>query len=56
MPFLGIGAYVLLAAAVGWLGRRRIIGFTGFFLLSLFLTPLLIALVLMIGAPRSTSS
>lgn len=49
MPF----AYVLLSAAVGVLGRRRLIGFWGFFLLSLVLTPVVTVIALAVTTPKS---
>lgn len=52
MPFL-ILAYVVLAGALGYLGRKRAVGFAGVFVLSLLLTPFVMALVLMVAAPRS---
>lgn len=41
--------YVLMALIVGWLGRNKSIGFVGYFLLSLALTPLLMFFILLIG-------
>jgi hypothetical protein len=46
-------AYVALAAAVGFWGRKRLVGFAGFFILSLVLTPIVMALVLIIAACRN---
>lgn len=46
-------AYVCLAAAVGFLGRKRLVGFAGYFILSLVLTPIVMALALGIAAPRN---
>lgn len=52
IPPLLIVAYVLLAAVVGFFGRKRAAGFTGNFVLSLILTPVIMSLVLMLGTPR----
>lgn len=52
MPFL-ILAYVVLSGALGYIGRKRAVGFAGVFVLSLLLTPFVMALVLMVAAPRS---
>lgn len=38
------------AVLVGWLGRHRRIGFLGFFLVSLLITPILGLLVLILSA------
>lgn len=46
-------AYVALCLLVGYLGRKREVGFSGVFVLSLVLTPFIMALVLMVGAPRA---
>ena len=43
--------YVLLCAIVGVLGRRRYIGFWGFFVISLLLTPLVTAIALAVTTP-----
>ncbi len=48
--------YLGLSAWVGWSGRTRVIGFPGFFVLSLLLTPFVMSLVLLISAPRSPSA
>ena len=47
--------YVALAALVGLLGRKRAIGFTGSFVLGLLLTPVVMALVLLVAAPRANT-
>jgi hypothetical protein len=54
MQPVSIAVYVVLAAFVGWLGRERAIGFWGFFVLALLLTPLLIALAIVITIPKAT--
>jgi len=48
-----IAFYLLLALLVGVLGRDRAIGFAGFFVLSLVLTPVLSAVLLLLTAPRA---
>jgi hypothetical protein len=45
-------AYVILCLIVGILGRGKQIGFWGFFLLSLLLTPILPAFSMLISRPR----
>jgi hypothetical protein len=45
--------YVALAALVGFLGRKRAAGFAGCFVLALLLTPVVMALVLMVAASRT---
>ncbi len=53
---MSIWAIIFLAGSVlvGYLGRDRRIGFLGFFLSSLLLTPLLTLLILILTAPRKT--
>ncbi|MGJ8606164.1 MAG: hypothetical protein ACSHXH_18780 [Marivita sp.] len=48
-PLLILG-YLVLASVVAFLGRKRAVGC---FVLSLLLTPFVIALVLMVAAPRT---
>ena len=43
--------YVLLCGAAAFLGRRRRIGFWGFFFLSIIVTPFLTALFVFAAAP-----
>jgi hypothetical protein len=45
--------YVTLAALVGFLGRKRAVGFAGCFVLALLLTPVVMALALMVAASRT---
>ena len=47
--------YLLLCIVVGLAGRRRRIGFTGFVLLALFLTPVLPLLYLLFTQKNSSS-
>lgn len=44
--------YLLGAALVGFAGRRRRVGFVGFFLASVLLTPLLGLIILLLSAPQ----
>jgi len=43
--------YIAGAVLVGFFGRRRVFRFWGFFLLSIFLTPIVIGLILILSAP-----
>lgn len=52
VPPLLVLAYVLLAVAIGFIGKKRAAGFAGNFVLSLLLTPVVMGLVLMLGTPR----
>lgn len=47
-----LAAYVILAIIVGLLGRDKQIGFWGFFLLSLLITPLVTGVFMLINRPR----
>jgi hypothetical protein len=49
-------AYVSICILVGIMGRRTTIGFWGFFILSLVLTPVIGLLVVIVGSPRSLPS
>jgi hypothetical protein len=55
MLLVAILLYAGLCALVGYLGRDRSVGFAGYFVLSLLLTPLVMALVLLVGAPRRSA-
>lgn len=46
--------YFLLCALSGYLGRERSMGFLGFFVLAILLTPVVIIIILMMSAPRKT--
>lgn len=39
------------SAAIGWFGRKRVIGFWGFFVLSLLVSPIVTGLFLLVAAP-----
>jgi Sec-independent protein secretion pathway component TatC len=43
--------YIGLCLLVGWLGRKRKVGFVGFFLISLLLTPVPTVLILLVSGP-----
>lgn len=43
--------YVAVSAIVGFLGRNRSIGFSGVFTFSLLVSPVIVALVLLVSAP-----
>jgi hypothetical protein len=47
--------HVALSLLVGYLGRARSIGFAGYFVLSLLLSPLLMGLALLISLPKRAS-
>jgi hypothetical protein len=55
MPFILVFVYLLLCLLVGYLGRSRSVGFAGYLVLSLLVTPFVMALVLLVGAPRESS-
>jgi hypothetical protein len=44
--------YVLISVFVGWLGRYKQIGFVGFLILSLVVTPVVAFFVLMMAQDR----
>jgi hypothetical protein len=44
--------YILLSVAVGWFGRNKQIGFVGFLLLSLIVTPVVALFILMMARDR----
>ena len=45
-------AHILGSALVGFVGRRRRIGFIGFFLVSLLVTPVITVVILFLTAPK----
>lgn len=51
-----IAAYVIGSALVGFVGRRRRIGFVGFFVVSLLVTPFVSLILLFITTPRITTA
>ena len=48
--------YLACCLLVGYLARNRVVGFVGFFLLSLILTPLVMFIVFLLGMPRNAAS
>jgi len=53
MQILGIIVYLLLCIVVSWFGRDKAIGSVGFFVMSLFLTPMVVALILLVTAEKT---
>ena len=51
LTFEALVVYVLLSFVVGFLGRKRRVGFWGFFFLSLIVTPLVTACFIFFAAP-----
>jgi hypothetical protein len=47
--------HVALSLLVGYLGREHRIGFAGYFVLSLLLSPLLMGLALLVGLRKRSS-
>ncbi len=45
--------YVPVCAIVGFLGRNRTIGFAGIFTFSLIVSPIIVALVLLVTTPKT---
>jgi len=43
--------WIATSAAIGWFGRKRVIGFWGFFVLSLLVSPIITGLFLLVAAP-----
>jgi uncharacterized membrane protein YhaH (DUF805 family) len=50
MPVMALG-WIALSILVGFLGRRRIIGFWGFFIASLLLSPFIVLPILLLTHP-----
>ena len=51
LPLAFLAVYVVFSILVGLAGSQRRMGFTGTFLLSLFITPLIMLLVLLVTGP-----
>ena len=51
-----LATYLLFCAFVGYLGRRRSIGFAGFFLGAILLSPLIAALILLVTESKHKCS
>lgn len=47
--------YLLVCFAVAWIGRDRVLGLWGNFILAFFLSPILLAVILLIGMPRKVT-
>ena len=45
--------YVPVCAIVGFLGRNRAVGFAGIFTFSLIVSPIIVALVLLVTTPNN---
>ncbi|MDO7639078.1 MAG: hypothetical protein MUQ61_00275 [OM182 bacterium] len=45
--------YVLLSMLIAAIGRKRVVGFLGMFVLSLLFSPIIMGLVLLVMAPVS---
>ena len=55
IPSIGFFVYFFFCAVVGFLGRNRTIGGVATFFLSLFFTPLLVALILLMSKPKEVN-
>jgi hypothetical protein len=53
MQIVGIIIYLLLCVLVSWFGRDKAIGSVGFFVMSLFLTPMVVALILLVTTEKT---
>ena len=53
MQIVATIVYLLLCLLVSWLGRDKAIGSVGFFVMSLFLTPLVVALILLVTTDKT---
>lgn len=49
MHFGVLGGYLAVCAVVAWLGRNRILGFWGNFILAFFVSPLVVAAIVILG-------
>jgi Sec-independent protein secretion pathway component TatC len=56
MPLVLLLAYVVACLLVGLLGRARRIGFSGVFVVSLFITPWVMALILLVSGQRRSNA
>jgi hypothetical protein len=48
---IGVIAYIIFCVLVGLCGSQRRMGFTGTFILSLLITPLIVLIVLLLTGP-----
>ena len=53
MQILSIIVYLVLCIVVSWFGRDKAIGSVGFFVMSLFLTPMVVALILLVTTEKT---
>jgi hypothetical protein len=44
--------YLATCAVIAWIGRRRILGFWGNFILAFFVSPLVVAIIIFAGSVR----
>ncbi len=44
--------YLVTCAVVAWLGRRRMLGFWGNFILAFFVSPLVVGIIIVAGSAR----
>lgn len=49
---IAVLAYIALSVLIGFLGRKRAVGFSGSFVLALIITPAIMALVLLVARYR----
>ncbi|MDP4942420.1 MAG: hypothetical protein NWR63_09945 [OM182 bacterium] len=49
-------SYVLLSILIGVIGRKRVVGFLGMFVLSLLFSPIVMGLILLVMAPVKKAS
>ena len=49
---MNILVYLIICFVVGLLGKHRSIGFVGFFLISIFLTPIVSSVILLLAVER----
>jgi hypothetical protein len=54
--YLGFAAYVVTCLIVASYGRSRRIGITGFFLIGLLFTPVVVALILLVSGEKGGAS
>ena len=47
-----LSVYLALCVVVAWLGRKRILGFWGNFILAFFVSPFILAIILFVGSLR----
>jgi hypothetical protein len=55
MHIAGIIIYLLICMLVAWCGRNKAFGAAGFFVLSLFITPFVVAIILLVTSEMNRS-